>query len=132
MTSVSQETFDLLVRRFETLEASHSQTRGIMNKANEELQERIKAVSSGAQESIKDLRHVLDVTCGILQAKVDTLSSLTTSARNSGDKSLIDKKGLGKPNIFNSKNNHDWPHWAFKFRNYITNSGFPKGRVCLD
>ena len=45
---------------------------------------------------------------------------------------MIDKCGLGKPGVFTSKSPGDWAHWSFKFRNYITNSGFPKGRVCLD
>ena len=123
MTAPTQESIDLLSRRMDSLQALHAQTRGIMEKAHDELQARINALST----TDSDLRRDLNSVVSTVQGKLDALK-LEASSKVSTDRCLIDREGLGKPTTFNSKNPSEWVHWAFKFRNYITSSGFPHGR----
>ena len=98
MAAMTSDDLASLQARLVGIDSNYASLKDQLQKSNEEIQNHMALINAD------------------LQAKIDLLTKMP---RSDGDKSLIDRRGLGKPTVFTSKAPTEWPHWSFKFKNFL-------------
>ena len=75
--------------------------------------------SNTAASQITTLREQTGAEISKLRTQLSAVSAAGGAGAASGGKSLIDIKGLGKPGMFDSADPRKFPHWKFKFQNFV-------------